>query len=71
MAGSTKVDRVADLMQALQSGVEEIEVRGTLSGMPMVTLPPGVCLRGGTVQVSTLQTGEIHSDGGIAPGTLI
>jgi hypothetical protein len=26
---------------------------------------------GGTVQVSRLRTGEIHSDGGIAPGTLI
>jgi hypothetical protein len=37
-------------MEALQSGVEEIEVQGTLSGMPMITLGRGVRLRGGTLK---------------------
>jgi hypothetical protein len=41
VGGSTKVSSVADLTQALESGVEEIEVQGTLSGMPMITLAPG------------------------------
>jgi hypothetical protein len=50
MSGSIKVDSVAGLMQALQSGVEEIEVQGTLSGMPMITLGRGVRLRGGTLK---------------------
>ena len=44
------MESVAGLTQALQSGVEEIEVEGTLSGMPMITLPPGVRLRGGTLK---------------------
>ena len=39
----------ADLQEALQSGATDIEVRGELTGMPMVTLPPGVRLRGGTL----------------------
>src|SRR5215217_4882776 len=50
MIGSIKVDSVAGLMEALQSGVEEIEVQGTLSGMPMITLARGVRLRGGTLK---------------------
>jgi hypothetical protein len=50
MSGSIKVDSVAGLMEALQSGVEEIEVQGTLSGMPMITLGRGVRLRGGTLK---------------------
>jgi hypothetical protein len=50
MIGSIKVDSVAGLMEALQSGVEEIEVQGTLSGMPMITLGRGVRLRGGTLK---------------------
>jgi hypothetical protein len=39
-----------DLQEALQSGATDIEVRGELTGMPMVTLPPGVRLRGGTLR---------------------
>jgi hypothetical protein len=37
----------ADFTEAISSGVTRIEVEGTLSGMPSVTLPPGVSLRGG------------------------
>ena len=50
MGGASVVESAAELVEALQSGVGEIEVRGTLSGMPMVTLPPGVRLRGGTLK---------------------
>ncbi|MBB6405962.1 hypothetical protein [Arthrobacter sp. AZCC_0090] len=35
------------LNEALAEGAKEIEVSGTLKGMPSVTLPPGVALRGG------------------------
>jgi hypothetical protein len=38
MGGSSVVESAAELVEALQSNVEEIEVRGTLSGMPMITL---------------------------------
>ena len=50
VGGSSVVRSAAELVEALQTGVREIEVRGTLSGMPMVTLPPGVRLRGGTLK---------------------
>jgi hypothetical protein len=40
----------AELLDALAQGRREIEVRETLSGMPMITLPPGVRLRGGTLR---------------------
>ena len=50
MGGSTVVASAGELMEALNSGAGEIEVRGTLSGMPMITLPPGVRLRGGTLK---------------------
>jgi hypothetical protein len=38
-----------ELVEALGAGVDEIEVQGSLSGMPMITLGPGVRLRGGTL----------------------
>jgi hypothetical protein len=38
-----------ELVEALASGGEEIEVQGRLSGMAMITLGPGVKLRGGTL----------------------
>lgn len=44
------VTTASDLLNALQAGVGEIEVQGTLSGMPMITLGPGVTLRGGTLR---------------------
>ena len=50
MGASSVVESAAELVEALQSGVEEIEVRGTVSGMPSITLPPGVRLRGGTLK---------------------
>lgn len=43
----THVSDVAQLNEALASGVNEIEISGTLKGMPSVTMPPGVALRGG------------------------
>jgi len=39
-----------ELQDALQAGALDIEVQGELSGMPMVRLPPGVRLRGGTLR---------------------
>ncbi|GAA4038084.1 hypothetical protein GCM10023063_23960 [Arthrobacter methylotrophus] len=38
---------MAQLSEALAEGATEIEVSGTLKGMPSLTLPPGVALRGG------------------------
>lgn len=43
----TKVSNLAQRNEALASGAEQIEVSGTLKGMPSVALPPGVSLRGG------------------------
>jgi hypothetical protein len=42
-----QVSTVAELNEALASGAKEIEISGTLKGMPSITLPPGVALRGG------------------------
>ncbi|HET7744165.1 MAG TPA: hypothetical protein VFK76_05425 [Gaiellaceae bacterium] len=39
-----------ELLDALASDASEIEVRGTVSGMPMITLKPGVTLRGGMLE---------------------
>ena len=50
MGAASVVTSVAELTQALASGQAEIEVRGELTGMPMVTLGPGVSLRGGTLR---------------------
>ncbi len=50
MATSRIVTTTAELQDAAQSDATEIEVRGELSGMPMVTLQPGVTLRGGTLR---------------------
>ena len=44
------VTSAAELMDALESEVSDIEVQGTLTGMPMITLRPGVRLSGGTLQ---------------------
>jgi len=44
------VTSAADLIAALQSQATDIEVRGTISGMPMITLRPGLRLRGGTLR---------------------
>ena len=46
---SQVVRSVQELVEAVGSGVDEIEVQRSLSGMPMITLGPGVKLRGGTL----------------------
>ncbi|WP_196810841.1 hypothetical protein [Arthrobacter sp. 35W] len=38
---------MAQFTEALAAGAAQIEVSGTLKGMPSVTLPPGTALRGG------------------------
>ncbi len=43
------VTTAAELSGAVQDGAKAIEVRGEIRGMPMITLGPGVCLRGGTL----------------------
>ncbi|MGA7204393.1 MAG: hypothetical protein WBX27_07170 [Specibacter sp.] len=40
---------VAELTDALASGAKAIEILAALRGMPSVTLPAGVCLRGGSL----------------------
>jgi hypothetical protein len=45
-----KVTSAAELIGAAESEAKEIEVVGTISGMPMVTLRPGVSLRGGVLR---------------------
>ena len=43
------VRTATELVGALQAGVSHIDVEGTIAGMPMVTLGPGVVLGGGTL----------------------
>lgn len=38
----THVSDVAELKDVLAPGTEQIKVAGTLTGMPSITLPPGV-----------------------------
>jgi hypothetical protein len=46
---TVKVTSSAELLDALATA-DDIEVDGSLAGMPMITLPPGVTLRGGTLR---------------------
>jgi|GEM_PF-2761860 len=46
----TIVTTAQELLAAVESSTGEIEVRGSLGGMPMITLGPGVRLRGGTLR---------------------
>lgn len=50
MSAATVVKTPAELLEAIKTGAMEIEVEGTLRGMPMITLNPGVSLRGGVLQ---------------------
>jgi hypothetical protein len=50
MAGSRVVTTASELLDAMRSGCEEITVRGTVDGIPMLTLAPGMRLRGGTLR---------------------
>ncbi|WP_028937342.1 hypothetical protein [Pseudonocardia spinosispora] len=47
---STVVSTAAELAEAVNVGAEVIEVNGTITGSPMITLQPGVTLRGGTLE---------------------
>ncbi len=44
------VSTEAELAAAVQAGTPAIEVHGTLRGMPMITLKPGVRMRGGALE---------------------
>ena len=46
----TTVSTSQELQDALAAGASEITVDGTLQGMPMITLDPGVSLRGGVLK---------------------
>jgi hypothetical protein len=46
---AVRVSSAAELLDAL-AVADEIEVDGSLAGMPMITLRPGVALRGGTLR---------------------
>jgi hypothetical protein len=46
---TVKVTSSAELLDALATA-DDIEVDGSLTGMPMITLRPGVTLRGGTLR---------------------
>ena len=48
MSVAAVVTTADELLEAVGSAATEIEVAGSLSGMPMITLQPGVRLRGGT-----------------------
>lgn len=44
------VSNASELGEALRTGAREIEIRGTITGSPMITLAPGVTLRGGELR---------------------
>ena len=46
----TRVSTGAGLVEAIQRRAPAIEVEGVVRGMPMITLAPGVRLRGGTLE---------------------
>ena len=50
MGSSTPVANAAELAEALGAGVRDIVIEGTITGSPMITVPPGVTLRGGTLR---------------------
>ncbi len=50
--GFRVVSTAAELAQAVEDSAERIEVSGTISGGPSVTLPPGTHLRGGELRFS-------------------
>jgi hypothetical protein len=50
VSDSCVVTNASELLDAVSSDAKVIEVRGTVSGMPMITLRPGVELRGGVLE---------------------
>lgn len=52
MSETVQVHDAAELAQAIADQAVTIEVVGEISGSPMITLPPGTTLRGGTLRFS-------------------
>lgn len=50
MADGVRVRNGSELTDALAAGATAIEIDGTVSGIPSLTLPPGVSLRGGALE---------------------
>lgn len=50
MAKTRVVRDASELLDAVGSDATNIEVQGTIAGMPMITLRPGVTLRGGVLE---------------------
>ncbi|MGD0880558.1 MAG: hypothetical protein ABSB09_03175 [Acidimicrobiales bacterium] len=50
MSAVTSVATGEELLDALRSGATTVEIQGSISGTPMVTLDPGVTVRGGTIR---------------------
>ncbi|MEV7974172.1 hypothetical protein [Cellulomonas sp. NPDC089187] len=49
---TTTVTTATELADALSAGARDITIDGEITGSPMVTLPPGTTLRGGTLRLS-------------------
>ncbi|WP_394216645.1 hypothetical protein [Brachybacterium vulturis] len=50
MAETREVTTAEQLQDALGEGVADIEISGTITGIPRVVLPPGASLRGGRLE---------------------
>src|ERR1019366_5913068 len=50
MTNPVTVTSGLELTDTIASGATNIEINGTASGLPSLTLPPGVSLRGGTLE---------------------
>ncbi|MFI1825762.1 hypothetical protein ACH41E_04815 [Streptomyces sp. NPDC020412] len=57
----TRVTTAGELMDAVRSEVPAIDVSGVLRGMPMLTMPPGVRLRGGTLVFGDLDRLDVRA----------
>lgn len=55
MIDSVRVTSSPELLRALASGARDIEIAGSLRGLPRLTLPPGVSLRGGLLETRSLR----------------
>jgi hypothetical protein len=60
----------AELAEALASGAQEILIEGTIAGSPMITLPPGVTLRGGILRFGAKGV-RLTSDNTLADVTVL
>jgi len=50
MSAIRVVTEAAELLDAVESAASEIEIQGTISGIPTITLKPGVSLGGGELE---------------------